>query len=101
MDLQAYHWARIEDVRVTLVEMDPDAITSTYLVERIVNRPQNISSTIAFVLKFEETAIKVNGVPLQLEFAGAWPEVFVALADAVALAPHPAPGDAVTTRYEG
>jgi hypothetical protein len=56
-------WVTEEPVYVTLVASDPDAFTTTILVERPMKRiPRtNLYQPIAFVIQFGEGIISVNG----------------------------------------
>lgn len=89
-----YRWARTEDVLVTLVRMDPDGATSTFLIQRLF--PAVDYRYAAFVVEFVETDILVNGLSVASDYG--WSMALCALADAVALAPSPKPGDSATTR---
>jgi hypothetical protein len=95
---ERYGWAKNEDVLVTLIEMDAEDVRATYLVQRTEGRSANPAHD-SFVVQFLEEIIKVNGVAIDM-YSDNWPEILCNLADSVALAPRPQPGDSVTTRYE-
>lgn len=83
-EVTGHDWALKEDVRVTLVDTDPDLIRSTFLIERM--RPWGWSSDQprALVLTFRQEVVLINGQYLDLgDDLPSW----CGLADTVAMAP--------------
>lgn len=62
-DLFLPKWVTEEPVYVTLVAHDPDGPSSTILVEKPMNRIRrtNMYEPVAFVIKFDDGVISVNG----------------------------------------
>lgn len=95
MDMTPYRWLRTDDVVVTLVQMDTDMTDTSYLLQRDSGYCNPRSGSL--VVRFETCNVTANGQPVQ--DTDDWWTVLCTLADALALAPRQAVGDAVTTRY--
>jgi hypothetical protein len=95
LELERINWALTEDVWVTLVSSEPDAVRNVYLVSR-KNRPRFAPShpaDTAFVMDFRETQVFINGD--EIDLGDALPQ-FCGLADSVLMA-DPTPGNFVAT----
>jgi hypothetical protein len=98
MNLSDINWALTDDVWVTLISTEPDAVRNVYLVSRVVRplRPAQKPADTAFVMDFREDQVFINGEYVDL--GDALPQ-FCGLADSVLLA-DPTPGNYVTTYAE-